>query len=229
MLQRLDYKELRCGRCRKGIWDIFAHGYDSFHEHFREKKRIMMRQRMKEEMIPVREKVDALRHTMKKERNGNRLRQAQQDKLAEMLRQGKEEVRERVAAEVGAHFAPVIEPIKFHPDQIVFKREENGRPAMPPHRDETGRYIAMFAYDFDRNSVLCRSCSLYWNSGPCQVNKRVVLNAYAPVGPQLDPSAAARNTMRAIRRARKNAEMLEKLKAMARKKEAPKSKMCVLL
>ena len=47
--------------------------------------------RMKEEMVSVREKVETLRHAMKKERNGNRLRQAQQDKLAEMLRKGKEE------------------------------------------------------------------------------------------------------------------------------------------
>ena len=229
VLQRLDSKALTCGRCTKGIWDIFAQGYDSFHEHYSTKKRLMMRSRMKEEMVSVREKVETLRHAMKKERNGNRLRQAQQDKLAEMLRKGKEETLARVSAEVGAHFAPMIEPLRFHPSQIVFTRGENGHPTLPPPTDETGRYVAMFSFDFDRNCVLCRACSIYWNSGPSYVNKRVVLNAYASVGPHLDPMAAARNTVKAIRRAKKHAAMLESLKAKAREKKEPKSRMCVLL
>jgi hypothetical protein len=229
VLQRLDSKALRCGRCTKGIWEIFARGYDSFHDHYSTKRRRMMRARMKEEMVPVREEVEALRHAMKKERNGNRLRQAQQDKLAEMLHVGKEETHARVLAEVGAYFAPMITPLDFDPSQIVLERGENGRPTLPPPTDETGRYVAMFSFDFDRNCVLCRACSIYWNSGPSYVNKRVVLNAYAPVGPHLDPMAAARNTVKAIRRTKKHAALLESLKAMTRKKEDPKSKMCVLL
>ncbi len=235
VLERIDGLPLHCGRCRRGVWDIAAEGYVSFGRQAAKKKREALRMRMREEMVQVREDVEKVRQEMKKARKGHRLRQAQQEKLQEMLATKKAEVQARVGEEIRKRFAPMCEPCEFAPEQLVLARsEDTGRPLLPPPRDpETGRSVAMFSLDFERNSVLCRPCTIFWNSGPKTGRRRVVLNAYAAVGPRYDPQAEARRTVQRIHDDKVHAALLARLQAeaeaAAKAWKPPKKKMCTIL
>ena len=236
VLERIDGLPLHCGRCRRGVWDIAAEGYVSFKRQYAKKKREALRTRMREEMVKVHEDVEKVRQEMKKARKGHRLRQAQQEKLQEMLASKKAEVQVRVGEEIRKRFAPMVEPLEFSPEQLVLARsEDTGRPLLPPPRDpETGRRVAMFSLDFERNSVLCRSCTIFWNSGPKTGRRRVVLNAYAAVGPRYDPQAEARRTVQRIHDDKVHAALLARLKAEAEaaaraQKNVTKKRTCTIL
>ena len=237
IMQRIDGRPLACGRCRKGVWEIAKYGYDHFNHQYKTKRRQMKHKRMKEEMALLSEKVNAQRSVFKQERKGHRLRQAQLDKLANTTAVGKKKADETIEKECDAYFAPMMTPLHFDPSQLELQMGENGRPLLPPPLDkESGRSVAMFSFDFNRNAIMCRACNIFWNSGPT-FGRRVVVNAYAPVGPVIDPNAAARRSVQRIHDSKIHARMLEKLRleglerlrleAIARNK--PKKKTCVIM
>ena len=233
VLQRVDGMPLACGRCKKGVWEIAMHGYDHFQHQYQRKRREKRHDRMKHEIDIIKEKVADQRSIFKRERKGNRLRQAQQDKLSEMFRKGKEEAETIVKAELDKIFAPMLTPLHFDPKQLLLERGNNGQPIVPPPVDDTGRCVAMFSFDFNRNTILCRACNIFWNSGPT-LGRRTVVNAYAPVGPIIDPQAAARRTVQRIHDSKIHGRLMEKLKleaeAKARLMKPPKkSRMCVVM
>lgn len=233
VLQRIDGKPLNCGRCRKGVWEIAKHGYDHFNHQYQKKRRAMKISRMREEMEKIQEQISEKRSMYKKERKGHRLRQAQVDQLADMKKQGKEEADRRIAHECDVFFAPMLTPLHFDPSQLELERGENGQPLLPPPVDkESGRSVAMFSFDFNRNSIMCRACNVFWNSGPL-LGRRVVVNAYAPVGPVVDPQAAARRSVQRIHDTKIHERLLEKLRleALAKSKIKPpkKSRACIVM
>mgnify|MGYP001337447751 CR=1 FL=1 len=232
VLQRVDGMPLSCGRCKKGVWEIAMHGYDHFQHHYKKKRKEQKRIRMQEEIVTIKEKVADQRSIYKKERKGNRLRQAQQDKLSELYRVEKEAAEKKIKIKLDKIFAPMMKPLHFDPKQLELERGDNGRPIVPPPVDETGRAIAMFSFDFNRNTILCRACNVFWNSGP-RLGRRVVVNAYAPVGPIIDPQAAARRTVQRIHDSKIHARLMEKLRleaeAKARLPKPKKSRMCMIM
>ena len=232
VLQRLDGRPLSCGRCRKGVWEIAKHGYDHFNHQYQKKRKEMRKQRMTEELDVLKETVSDQKSIFKRERKGHRLRQAQEDKLSEMYRVGKEEAAAKIKTELDLYFGPMTTPLHFDPKQLTLERGDNGQPLIPPPVDETGRAVAMFSFDFNRNCIMCRACNVFWNSGPV-FGRRVVVNAYAPVGPVIDPEAAARRTVKRIHDSKIHAKLMEKLRleALAKAKIKPpkKSRACVVM
>ena len=214
VLQRLDGRPLSCGRCRKGVWEIAKHGYDHFNHQYQKKRKEMRKQRMTEELDVLKEIVSDQKSIFKRERKGHRLRQAQEDKLSEMYRVGKEEAAAKIKTELDLYFGPMTTPLHFDPKQLTLERGDNGQPLIPPPVDETGRAVAMFSFDFNRNCIMCRACNVFWNSGPV-FGQRVVVNAYAPVGPVIDPEAAARRTVKRIHDSKIHAKLMEKLRLEA--------------
>jgi hypothetical protein len=219
VLQRIDGKALECGRCRKGVWEIAKHGYDHFNHQYKKKRREMEIKRMKEEMDILKEIVSLKRSEFKKERKGHRLRQAQLDKLNDMMAEGKRVATEKINEECDKHFSQMMTPLLFDPSQLELELGENGHPIIPPRVDkESGRSVSMFSFDFNRNSILCRACNIFWNSGPL-MGRRVVVNAYAPAGPIIDPQAAARRTVQRIHTNKIHEKLMEKLRLEALEKE----------
>jgi hypothetical protein len=174
---------------------------------------------MKEEMDILKEIVSLKRSEFKKERKGHRLRQAQLDKLNDMMAEGKRVATEKINEECDKHFSQMMTPLLFDPSQLELELGENGHPIIPPRVDkESGRSVSMFSFDFNRNSILCRACNIFWNSGPL-MGRRVVVNAYAPAGPIMDPQAAARRTVQRIHTNKIHEKLMEKLRLEALEKE----------